>query len=291
MGVDPAEHFIAQGTAAMGQGDMEGAKQQFSLAAVASPSNPASYCFRGECHAAEGNYIAAAEDFQKAIDIAPALGFAHRFLAECLCAAGDLPGAELAYDHAVEACDKSSPTGRDDEVRNARAEMFWRTGQVAKAMSSYEDIIVLREPAVTPYLMREACLGLGRTCMATGDTARAIEAFKRSIEPVDEDAAVDSDCKLSESEETWRRSGRLEALAALAGLCMRGGEGHEAVLHYTEAIESCRVILSTPTQDMEDDETEQLKYMLRTLHSHRGTALLAASGEYRCLLLVALAVW
>eukprot|EP01047_Picozoa_sp_COSAG01_P073534 COSAG01_NODE_12020_length_1815_cov_2.556527_1_plen_359_part_00 len=282
-GTNPIEQFIGLGHAAMERGDAAAAQEQFSLAIVAAPQLPTGYCFRGECRAALGEYERAADDFAKAVELAPTLVVAHRFLAECLCAAGQLAQAEAAYDRAVQVADAEAAAAGagaiNVDMHMARAAMLGRVGQSGQAALAFGRVVeaAAAEPpgCVGALSLREAWLGKARACLAAGQADAAVEAFKQSVAPLsaeeeEEEAALAEEG--SEALAEWRGRGRLEALAALGALAMRGGRAHEAVLHYTQAVEGCQAVLDRNAVTAmpeglgyDEEEGEELHSTLRAL--------------------------
>ena len=120
--------------------------------------------------------------------------------------------------------------------------------------------------AAQQHKLQEVWLGKARACQLLGRTEDAEAAFKASLDEGEEEG-------ISGPGEAWRRRGAMEAHAALASIALSGGRTHEAVLRYTEAVETAQQELAA----VGEEGAEGLGFTLRTLRCHRAAALLAAA--------------
>jgi len=120
--------------------------------------------------------------------------------------------------------------------------------------------------AAQQHKLQEVWLGKARACQLLGRVEDAEAAFKASLDEGEEEG-------VSGPGEAWRRRGAMEAHAALASIALSGGRTHEAVLRYTEAVETAQQELAAAGEE----GAEGLGFTLRTLRCHRAAALLAAA--------------
>ena len=140
-------------------------------------------------------------------------------------------------------------------------------------MGVYDEVLELlavpegQADAAQQHKLQEVWLGKARACQLLGRVEDAEAAFKASLDEGEEEG-------VSGPGEAWRRRGAMEAHAALASIALSSGRTHEAVLRYTEAVE-------TAQQELLDaaggEGAEGLGFTLRTLRCHRAAALLAAA--------------
>jgi len=132
-----AKPFIESGAARVGQGDAQGAIQDFSRAIDIDPKNPLAYAARGNARVILGELEDAIADFSKAIEIDPTrrVPYINRGVAKV--DKGDLVGAIADYSKVISLDPKNATAYRNRGCANQQK------GDIDGARNDYQQAIQL----------------------------------------------------------------------------------------------------------------------------------------------------